>query len=116
MDELYVDEPFEGNEIECSTMTKIDSYRKLQNDLGRRQTEVLNALDTPLSNREIAEHLNLPVNSVTGRVKELRERGLVCANRTKYDNTTERTVVEWKRITNLQPTKVSGNIMDWCEQ
>lgn len=63
-------------------------------DKKRRQIEVLHVISmfAPITNREISEKLHLPINSITGRVKELRELGLVEFLGKKYDDVTERTV------------------------
>jgi predicted ArsR family transcriptional regulator len=60
--------------------TSLIAYEEIKDDLGRRQSEVLRLLessDMPLCNLDISELLNWPINCVTGRVKELREAGLV---------------------------------------
>lgn len=59
--------------------TSKEAYQEIKRDLGRRQQEVLNFIRNhpSVSNLGIAEGLNLPINSVTPRVKELREAGLV---------------------------------------
>jgi len=77
--------------------TSLESWGKLQNSLGRRQREVLTVLqERPASNRELAELLFLPINSVTGRVKELRSLGYVKLRAVKYDAVTDRRVNEWE--------------------
>ena len=78
--------------------TRLESYRKIIPELGERQKQVYETLQTPMSNRELSKNLRLPVNSITGRVKELREYGLVCFNRKKFDGVTGRNVVEWRRV------------------
>jgi len=44
----------------------------------------------------IAKHLDWDINRVTGRVSELREKGLVEHAGDFYDSATERTVNLWK--------------------
>lgn len=58
------------------TDTSLMAYDELQPSLGRRQQEVLDVIRVfgPVSNEEIARHLHLPINCVTGRVHELREK------------------------------------------
>lgn len=44
--------------------------------IGHRQQQVLTAIEElqPCCNQEIANHLKWPINMVTGRVKELRDK------------------------------------------
>lgn len=74
------------------------SYHALE--LGHRQEQVLNVIKAHcgISNRQIAELLHLPINSVTGRVKELRERGLVTIYNSEIDMVTLRTVTLWRAV------------------
>lgn len=59
--------------------TSIEAYEKIKPTIGKRQREVLELLMRvgALNNTEISQWLNLPVNRITPRVKELREKGLV---------------------------------------
>jgi len=50
----------------------------------------------PISNREISIILKLPINSITGRVKELRGMGLVTIHGRIYDSLTDRRVTTFK--------------------
>ncbi len=81
---------------------RLESYRAIQTELGRRQREVYMRLrEAPsvgmdMSNREIALSLHWPVNCVTGRVKELRDDGLVVESCVRWDCVTRRNVTAWK--------------------
>lgn len=70
-----------------------ESYHLLM-DKDTRQKKVLKAIRKygPISNRELSKKLDLPINSITGRVKELREMGLVHVEGIKYDKKTDRNV------------------------
>lgn len=59
--------------------TSLLAYTSISHELGQRQRQVLKALKELgyANNRMLAEELDLPINSVTPRVKELRELGLV---------------------------------------
>ena len=77
------------------------SYKKLLDDgvISRRQAQVLTVLKLELgqaTNRMIAKKLDWDINRVTGRVSELREKGLVTHAGDYYDTSTERTVNLWK--------------------
>jgi predicted transcriptional regulator len=54
------------------------AYRDyVQPNLTKRQEQVLEAIEKiqPCCNQQIAEKLNWPINMITGRVKELRDKG-----------------------------------------
>jgi DNA-binding MarR family transcriptional regulator len=79
----------------------INSYKQLVEDNGltRRQVQVLQALKNELgmgTNRMIAKKLGWDINRVTGRVKELRSKGLVKYAGDFIDKETNRTVNLWK--------------------
>ena len=79
----------------------IDSYKQLaeNNGLTRRQVQVLQALKNELgmgTNRMIAKKLGWDINRVTGRVKELRSKGLIKHAGDFEDKETNRTVNLWK--------------------
>ncbi len=54
------------------------AYHSIDN-LGERQAQVFEVISKQdrIHNLKIAKILNLPINSITPRVKELREKGLV---------------------------------------
>jgi len=79
----------------------IESYKKLYDEgvISKRQAQVLKVIAVDLkqaTNRMIAKHLDWDINRVTGRVSELREKGLVEHAGDFYDSATERTVNLWK--------------------
>lgn len=76
--------------------TQIESYRALS-DKAERQSKVLEWLTDagPASNRDIAIGLGWPINTVTPRVHELREMGLVKDAGRKWDPDTLRNVRVW---------------------
>jgi len=79
----------------------IESYKKMYDEgvISKRQAQVLKVLAVDLkqaTNRMIAKHLDWDINRVTGRVSELREKGLVEHAGDFYDSATERTVNLWK--------------------
>ena len=79
----------------------VESYKQLFDDnvISKRQAQVLKVLSVDLkqaTNRMIAKHLDWVINRVTGRVSELREKGLVEYAGDYYDQATERTVNLWK--------------------
>lgn len=79
--------------------TSIDSYKIVKET---RKTVQQRIYDTILSrngtatNRQISILTKIPINSVTARVKELREAGTVKQAGTEYDSTTNRTVMTWR--------------------
>jgi len=79
--------------------TSIDSYKIVKET---RKTVQQRIYDTILSrggtatNRQISILTKIPINSVTARVKELRDAGRVHQAGTDYDSTTKRTVMTWR--------------------
>ena len=76
--------------------TSLEAYEILVDDIGNRQREVLDCIRMypGVCNKEISEKLLLPINCVTGRVKELRDMGFVmCCGCKIYNN---RRVMIWK--------------------
>ena len=61
--------------------TSILAYAEVLEDLGERQAEVYRVIrdfgDRGCNNKMIARKMNIPINSVTGRVNELRKMGIV---------------------------------------
>ncbi len=79
----------------------LESYDQLKEGttLTKRQIQVLVCLKNELgqaTNRMIAKSLGWDINRVTGRVTELRDKGLVTHAGDYYDQETERTVNLWK--------------------
>lgn len=80
--------------------TSIDSFKIVKLTQKTAQQKIY---DTILSrgtatNRQISILTKIPINSVTARVKELREIGTVEQAGTEYDSTTERTVMTWRVV------------------
>lgn len=72
-----------------------------EDDLGARQLRILGLLrecGRGLSNKDISEMLRTPINTVTPRVKELREMGLVEEAGKQYDGRTNRYETIWRAI------------------
>lgn len=59
--------------------TSLQAYNEIYADLGERQADVFQALKylEYATNTMVADHLGIPINCVTGRCKELRDKGLV---------------------------------------
>jgi transcription initiation factor IIE alpha subunit len=78
--------------------SSIDSYKIVKET---RKTVQQKIYDTILSrgyatNRQLSILTKIPINSVTARVKELREAGTLEQAGTEYDSTTKRTVMTWR--------------------
>lgn len=66
--------------------TSIISYYEVLNTLSKRHKEVLLAmkhLNKPVNNLMVAQFLNLPINSITPRMNELRAKGILIYYETK---------------------------------
>lgn len=78
--------------------TSLLAYEELvkTGKIGKRQAQVLKAMidhPFPVTNLEISHLTGLPINSVTPRVKELMEKGLVQKAYIKKDG---RPAIAWK--------------------
>jgi DNA-binding MarR family transcriptional regulator len=76
-----------------------ESYHAIS-DLAERQEQVYLAIEQyqPVTNRQLSNLLRLPINSITGRVKELRDMGFVCIAGKVEDKVTNRTVCLWRVV------------------
>lgn len=74
----------------------IDSYYAID-DLCDRQRGVYLAIreNGPITNRELSQLMNIPINSITGRVRELVQRNMAVSFGKRYDAVTNRNVNEW---------------------
>ena len=78
--------------------TSFLAYQELitTGQINRKQGQILKAMiehPFPLTNLEISKITNLPINSITGRVKELRDKGLV---QKAYIKKEPRASIAWK--------------------
>lgn len=80
--------------------TSKDAYDDVKNSLGNRQRSVLTLLAgvEDMTNTEISNTLNWPINTVTPRVKELRDAGLVEESKKRMCNITKKNVIAWKVV------------------
>lgn len=81
-----------------STMSIIAYRAFAPKDIGKRQSAVLSFLlnHGPLSNKDLANKMLLPINTITPRVKELRDLGLVELDHIQLDNHTNRPEQVWR--------------------
>lgn len=65
--------------------TSLIAYDRIVDKLGKCQLEVLKCIRIhgPLTNKEISSFMNKEINKITGRTKELRDKGLVQQHGTK---------------------------------
>lgn len=86
--------------------TSLDAYHSLieVEALGTKQQEVLQAIqrEGPLPNRLLAERLGWPVNTVTPRVLELREMGLIKFSHKETPPGCTRSAIYWKAAGGVQ--------------
>lgn len=60
--------------------TSLSAYKEITADLCDKQRDVISAaasFERPVCNAELATKLNWPINCITPRVKELRDRGVL---------------------------------------
>lgn len=77
-------------------------FGEIYDNLGNRQKVVLEALKERenFTNQELADFLGFPINTVTPRVKELRDLGLVRKFTTRPCKSTGRTAIAWELVIN----------------
>lgn len=77
--------------------TSILAYRQIENKLGPRQKLVLEALEeiAPANDKQLAEHLRWPINTVTPRRGELLKKQKIVEAYTGID-TSGRKAIYWK--------------------
>jgi hypothetical protein len=82
------------------TETSLLAYEEVLKDLGSRQQEVYFAIKQlrEADNLTIAKYLNLPINSITPRTLELREKKLVGVAKVDLSPITHRKVIFWKCV------------------
>ena len=82
--------------------TSLDAYDYV--DLNRCESQVLKVLlvNKGICNKEIAIQLGWEINRVTGRVKSLRDKGLVEQDKFKVYN--GRTVMAWRTKNGIEST------------
>lgn len=79
--------------------TSLKAYHSITKELGDRQRAVYEFIESnpDVCNLEIAEGLHLPINSITPRVLELREKGFVESSGEKLSRT-GRKAIKWKVV------------------
>jgi DNA-binding Lrp family transcriptional regulator len=84
--------------------TSLEAYNVISLELSERQNEVYEIIKEfgPISNAGISRKLSIPINSVTPRVYELREIGIVIRKGTAKDPYTSMTVIVWGIPTKLK--------------
>jgi Mn-dependent DtxR family transcriptional regulator len=84
--------------------TSLLAYTGILEELGERQFDVYRvlAIKGALNNTQIAKELNLPINSITGRVYELRMMGVVIQDRKDQCPITKKQTIFWKVKHKLQ--------------
>jgi hypothetical protein len=83
--------------------TSLESWRKTQPVLGRKQAEMLNVFKefryVSFSDRALAKMLDWTINTVCPRRGELLVKGLIVEDGTTFDEETKRKVMLWKIAT-----------------
>lgn len=80
--------------------TSIFAYISIERELNARQREVLQVIEArgPICNLDIAKVLGRPINSITGRTKELVAKELVQESHKARHPITGRTVMMWRAV------------------
>ena len=79
--------------------TSLEAYKQIEKSISGRQKLVYQAIDFlgRANNREIAQHLDIPINEVTPRVNELRTLGLVVLAGKCKDPISHKLTMQWKQ-------------------
>lgn len=80
--------------------TSIAAFESIKDDLGHKQTLVLETLKIAevASNKDLSNLLGWPINTITPRVLELRNMGIVECAGEKFDSQTHRSELTWKAV------------------
>ena len=80
--------------------TSLEAYKAILPELSNKQQEVVDVIEhhPGMSNHDIARFLNWEINTVTPRVNELREKGVVDLHAIKVDRITEKKVMTWEVV------------------
>ncbi len=83
-----------------ATQPQLDAYNDLKPSLGQRQAQVLNIVRLKSGGgatlREIADELHLELSSVSGRVRELVQKGrLIHSGRTRMNLRSGKPMTVW---------------------
>lgn len=79
-------------------ITSLLAYAYVLENLGERQALIYSVIRRlkSVSNFQISKKLNLPINSITPRTKELRDLGVVMQHKKDLCPETKRLVIYWK--------------------
>ena len=75
----------------------IDTYLDIIDHLQPMRKHIFRAIQAagPINNRGLKDLLNIDINRITGRVKELRDLGVVIEAFSRKDPVTKRTTAYW---------------------
>ena len=79
-------------------VTSLEAFAYVLQTIGDRQMQVLKAIRKiePCSNTMLSKELRLPINCITGRVKELRDYGIIVMDKTDVCQFTNKRVTYWR--------------------
>lgn len=80
--------------------TSLEAFEVLKPDLNHLQRVIYNVLKIypDMSNHDLCFVTNKPINCITPRVKELRDKGLVVCSGSKKDEFTHKRVMVWRVV------------------
>ena len=80
--------------------TSLEAYKVLEPELGRRQQQVYNIIEKHqgVSISDLSRILHVQTHNITGRLMELRTKGLVFNSGYKIDRITNRRVLKWSVV------------------
>ena len=77
--------------------TSIAAYLEIKKHLGKKQREVKKVFEehSECTNNELANYIGWPINTITPRVVELREKGFIKEHCRRADKLTGRKSICW---------------------
>ena len=80
--------------------TSLEAFYDVKTKLGDMQRMILNIIKTypNVSNHEISNIIDKPINCITPRTKELRNMGFVTQGTVKIDRQTNKKVMTWVAV------------------
>jgi len=80
--------------------TSLEAFEVLKPELNNIQCLIYNVLKIypDMSNHDLGFITNKPINCITPRVKELRDKGLVVCSGYKQDELTHKRVMVWRVV------------------
>lgn len=83
--------------------TQLQAYESIKSVLGKRQKQVFESIcENPKTAYDLSNSLNLPINSISGRITELAKLGIIYdSGERKINSFSGKKCVLWKKSENI---------------